>query len=521
MKKSGESEKFEMVNIRPDVSVLSVLRHLNYQPWFAIAEFVDNSIQSATKNYELLQELHKGNYELKVHIYNDAESGRSIVIEDNAGGISQSEYPIAFRPATIPSDASGLSEFGMGMKSAACWFSSNWSVQTSAIGEDVTRTVKFDVEKIVKDGHGNLEVVEKPALKNEHFTKVILEDVHQSLASRKIGKIKDHLTDIYREFIRSNKLILLYNDVQLEYNEPNILFAVDVRKKNEEKMHWFKDINFDFGNGLSAKGFAALRDPGNTTKCGFALFRRGRLIQGSGDQGYRPQSIFGSPNSFRSQRLFGELHLEGFDVSHTKDGFKWDENEDAFLDLLKVELDSDELPLLNQAEGYRALVARPQLKRAAEKAVQSTTDAMEKSLAISLSEISENLHVETSTEPLADNELIAERRFEVEFRNQRWTIIVELSDELDEDDQIQPTWLDISSSRAEDEELNIIQMRLSLTHPFMVRFAQANSEMVDALLRIAASLALAEVLARLSGQKYTGTIRSYFNSVLLKVLSDA
>ena len=34
------------VNIRPGVSVLSVLRHLNYSPWFALAEFVDNSLQS-------------------------------------------------------------------------------------------------------------------------------------------------------------------------------------------------------------------------------------------------------------------------------------------------------------------------------------------------------------------------------------------------------------------------------------------------------------------------------------------
>jgi hypothetical protein len=31
------------VNIRPGVSVLSVLRHLNYSPWFALAELVDNS----------------------------------------------------------------------------------------------------------------------------------------------------------------------------------------------------------------------------------------------------------------------------------------------------------------------------------------------------------------------------------------------------------------------------------------------------------------------------------------------
>ena len=29
------------VSIRPGVSVLSVLRHLNYRAWFALAEFVD------------------------------------------------------------------------------------------------------------------------------------------------------------------------------------------------------------------------------------------------------------------------------------------------------------------------------------------------------------------------------------------------------------------------------------------------------------------------------------------------
>jgi hypothetical protein len=36
----------ERINIRPGVSILSVLRHLNYRPWLAPAEFVDNSIQS-------------------------------------------------------------------------------------------------------------------------------------------------------------------------------------------------------------------------------------------------------------------------------------------------------------------------------------------------------------------------------------------------------------------------------------------------------------------------------------------
>ena len=38
------------INIRPEVSILSVLRHLNYKPWFALAEFVDNSLQSFIAN---------------------------------------------------------------------------------------------------------------------------------------------------------------------------------------------------------------------------------------------------------------------------------------------------------------------------------------------------------------------------------------------------------------------------------------------------------------------------------------
>ena len=42
-------DKHEAVSIRPGVRVLSVLRHLNYKPWFALAEFVDNALQSYAK----------------------------------------------------------------------------------------------------------------------------------------------------------------------------------------------------------------------------------------------------------------------------------------------------------------------------------------------------------------------------------------------------------------------------------------------------------------------------------------
>ena len=45
------------INIRPEVNMLSVLKHLNYKAWFAVAEFVDNSIQSHLANLDALRAL--------------------------------------------------------------------------------------------------------------------------------------------------------------------------------------------------------------------------------------------------------------------------------------------------------------------------------------------------------------------------------------------------------------------------------------------------------------------------------
>src|SRR5689334_23321084 len=115
-------QKLRTVNIRPGVTVLSVLRHLKYQPWFAIAEFVDNSIQSYLSCRTLFQRKYGDGHKLLVTIDIDPQDSGRIVIRDNAAGIAESDFPRAFRPAEIPPDRSGLSEFGMGMKSAACWF---------------------------------------------------------------------------------------------------------------------------------------------------------------------------------------------------------------------------------------------------------------------------------------------------------------------------------------------------------------------------------------------------------------
>ena len=97
----AEAQEVAAVGIRPNSSILSVLSHLNYKAWYAVAEFVDNSIQSYLSNREELRALHGDGYKLKVRVWLDQQN-KLIEVTDNAAGIKGADYPRAFRPAEIP-----------------------------------------------------------------------------------------------------------------------------------------------------------------------------------------------------------------------------------------------------------------------------------------------------------------------------------------------------------------------------------------------------------------------------------
>jgi hypothetical protein len=505
----------KLVDIRPGVSVLAVLRHLNYRPWYALGEFVDNAVESFIKHREALERADGKGAKLRVDIDVETSAPARISIRDNAAGIAESEYGRAFRPAALPPDRSGLSEFGMGMKSAACWFAPRWSVRTSALGEPVSRTIHFDIDHIIHDDIEELKIQEDADKRASHYTEVILENIFHIPVGRTIAKLKEHLADIYRGFVREGVLELRFNGEALIYKEPKIFKASYYKDKGGPERLWRKEIEFDFGDGLSVHGFAALRETASVAKAGFALFRRGRVIQGSGDEGYRPSYIFGNPNSYRYQRLFGELHLEGFDVSHTKDGFRWDENEQPFLELLREHLDSEELPLLKQAENYRVRAARIQLSNMAKQAVSNTAQAIESKLPTILPELATAEPVDTPSKEKPHESTLANRRFQIDFRGKAWSINVELTDDLSESQ-----WLALSDTPQSRKEPRRLDIRVSMAHPFMVRFAQTDAEDVEALLRVAAAIGLAEVLARDSGVRKAGTVRRNVNDILREALSE-
>ncbi len=503
------------VNIRPGVGILSVLRHLNYKPWFAMAEFVDNSLQSYLQNRERLRKLHGDGFILKVEIEFDRSDEMSIKVRDNAAGIASSEYSRAFRPAEVPADKNGLAEFGMGMKSAACWFGPRWKVRTSALGEGVERTISFDIDTIVRDDIEELDVTESPAPPNNHYTEITLLNPYSKLHAKTTTKIKGHLASIYRIFLREGLFELWFDREKLNYVLPPVLEYPYFKTPSGPPRRWYREFSFDFGMGLKATGFAGLREVASTLTAGFALFRRRRLIEGSCDEPYRPEYIFGSGNSYRKQRLFGEIHLEGFEVSHTKDGFKWDENEQPFLELLYDELETDDLPLLSQAEGYRARAAQRELREEAEKANIRVAETIEK-------EAPPVLEAQSALPPVVDpppeaikpDPIGTSRVIEVLHRGIQWRITIELSLDPGVED-----WLSLSDKPAVNDGPREITVRMALAHPFMERYCRPNSAEIEGIERVAAAIALAEITARDSAVPQYGTIRRNVNQLLREALS--
>lgn len=512
--REAAAARLTRVNIRPGVSVLSVLRHLNYRAWFALAEFVDNSLQSYLTNKAALESLHGPQFRLSVRIVLDPTPPARLSIRDNAGGIGEADYPRAFRPAAVPPDRSGLSEFGMGMKSAACWFAPRWRVRTSALGEHAERTVRFDIERIVNDQLEELEISSSTSSSDTHFTEIVLEELHHPLVGRTVGKVKEHLAEIYRVFLRDGTLQLFFNEEALAYEEPGVLKAPRFRDLSSPPLTWRKEIAFDFGQGLSVHGFAALREPASTTHAGFSLFRRKRLIEGSGDEKYRPQLIFGKPNSYRYQRLFGELHLEGFEVSHTKDGFRWDENEQPFLELLKEQLDASPLPLLEQAEGWRTRAARSSLAASAREAVAHTAQILEEHLPKLLPTLIEAPPIDVPTSGLSNVPTLASRDLTLVFRGRTWEVRIEVTD-----DPAESEWLSVGNIELQGKGDRRLELRVAAAHPFMIRFAQLDEEAFEAILRVAAAIGIAEVIARDSGISKAGTFRRNVNEILTEALS--
>lgn len=305
------------------------------------------------------------NYKLRVIIKilwdeNEAKMSQrkatKFIVEDNAGGIAANRFVNAFEPAKTPDNNTGLNEFGMGLKTAACWLGNKWVVHTKALGEGVSRIVSFDQALVTKNNLEEIDVKTQDADTNQHFTNIEIEVPTKNVPTEKsLEKIKTELASIYRNSLRNDEFELYVNNDPLSFTEYAILNAPYYKNPEGPSQVWKKDIDFAFGP-YKAKGFIGILRDLKSTQNGLVLSRRGRVIIGAEEDGrYFPKSIFGSSSgTFRYKRIFGELELEGFAVSFNKNDIQDKENLEMLMEALRDELREKDFDVLAQADNYRA-----------------------------------------------------------------------------------------------------------------------------------------------------------------------
>jgi len=504
-----------VINIRPAVSVYATYRRLSYRTWGAVAEFVDNS----TQNYydhrkDLLRVYRREGNPGKLRIEAVYDGDRNVLtILDNANGMNLEELERAVVLDRPPPNRSGRCEYGMGLKTAACWFGTTWTIKTTRMGSSREYSVRVHVPQLVKEHLEEVPIEEKVTSRDSHFTLITIEGVYKPIRGRTSGRVRDHLGSMYRVDLRSGEIEILWNGEPLSFAEPPIL----VEAVDGVQVQWKKEVQFevawvDGSTDLPVRGWVGIRLPGSQRDAGFALLRRGRVVVGGPGEGYKPAEIFGQGNTFRSQRLIGELNLDQWPVTQAKDAFDWSGGlEDEFIEHLKraaqdymdkaeafrqpgrsitqadMELASEGFKTaLEQREVGRAIaqeIALPEPPRSREQEARDTAKLL------SLSSGPVVYHV-----PVGEAD---------------WVFRLHWQDRLSE-----AHWMSVSFP--DDYTTDIF---LNMAHPFFVRYLEDRG-FLELLQRFVVALALAERMAR---QVHHGCLidpsdlRNYMNRVLLHV----
>lgn len=507
-------KQINQVSISLQPRVYTTFRALNNTVANTLGEYVDNAVQSYLNNKDQLLTV-EPDYKLVIKIIVDWTE-RKITITDNAAGIGVDNYEKAFQPAYVPLDKTGLNEFGMGMKTASVWLADNWCVYTKALGEPVERFTEFDLRKVINEGREQLIVREIPKDPNEHYTRIVLSNLSSKApTTNQMDKIKRHLSSYYRKFIRNDEIRIYVNGELLSYPNYEILDAPYHKNSNGDSIFWKKEINFEVGE-YRAKGFIAILKQMQQAANGIALFRRGRIIE----EKYYPPVLCGQVGSPRYKRIFGEIELEGFDVSFNKNKFTDEDDLYAFMEALKDELTAPEFDLYGQAENYRQRPKEETSKIAKGIATTLKKETKPRELAKRVQEAeikAQNIQQATQSENSIQKAKTLDSHSESFTLNEIvYTLRVDLVTETTTD-KLYSVVLEDGTSLFDAANSKIIVCKINLAHPFFTRFDQfKKANNYQPIIAIFKSLALAEIMAPNRGTTHASNIRLLFNNYLLQ-----
>lgn len=310
----------DQIQFRLGLDTISSYKRLDYSPWHAIAEFVDNSTQSFFNNEDALRAAFEAEDDatLRVDVAYDRDNDL-IRVSDNAMGMNRDELDYGLEVGARPANTSGRSKYGMGMKTAACWLGNEWTVRTKKLGETVELQVTINVDTVA-GGDRDLPTRElsdqDPAA---HYTIIEITQLNRPPRGQTIRKIKDFLSSMYRQDLKDGILDLRWQGEQLGWEFPDDLFL-----HSRDGSIYKKKFIFEVDEKV-AQGWVGILERGSRAKAGFSILHAGRVVKGW-PESWRPTSIYGQfqgSNDLINQRVVGEIELDDFEVTHTKDDILW------------------------------------------------------------------------------------------------------------------------------------------------------------------------------------------------------
>ena len=322
------------LRFRLGLDTVQSYKRLSYTPWHALAEFVDNSTQSYFDNVDTLKAAYKTEAEgFRVDVVYDKAAGL-IRIADTAMGMNRAELDHALEVGARPANPTGRSKFGMGMKTAACWLGNSWTIRTKKLGETTELQVQISVAAVA-EGQQDLPTRELPDQDpNAHYTIIEIGELNRPLRGQTLRKIRDFLSSMYRQDLKDGCLTLTWQNEELSWDFSDEEFA-----KARDGSLYKKDFIFEVEDKV-VQGWIGILQRGSRAKAGFSMLHAGRVVKGWPDA-WRPETIFGQflgSNDLINQRIIGEIQLDDFEVTHTKDHILFfGDEEDQVEDQLRAE----------------------------------------------------------------------------------------------------------------------------------------------------------------------------------------
>ena len=539
------------IDITPSVTTYELYQNMSYTHWFAIGEFIDNSITSAYLNWDKLDALYNGKFELEVNIDFDYKE-RTLTITDNACGIARTDIQRALTAGETPFDKSMLSVHGVGMKMSSFWLGRNLKIITSPLDSSSGFHAEVDLDEIkrTKSAKSHVEEIRPSKLPG---TIIQISRIKDDKIPKGTGilKIKLLLTSMYRLYLNNNdrKVHINFNGKPLLFKELSILtepfWADREGPQNDAVVRWERNFEYVFPDGKRITGRVGLLETMSRDLSGFMLHYKGKGMGGIGSMDtsseisqqdvrdareyYRPPKIFGQEGSYRFQRFTGEFDISELGKTSSTDSIKWGAGDDEaeFVDALITFLKDPKFNMWAMAENFASKTAL-RIKKGETKAGSGNFTVDE---VVSISEyFSKSIHGEsiTHSSDTDDSKKLPNPRSLSSVPSDDFAESesgFKVPDASNHEHLFTPQFIDspnfdLFTLESLDSDNHII--RINIGHPFIRRLQWGNPDVREAVIQMLFLMSVPEVFLPLRNSKsaYRAKINEIVDATLSRLITN-